>query len=311
MLRFSIIIPHRNGEGPLQDALTALSATIDPQQDEVILVDNGSTDDSVTMARDILPGLVVIANPCNKGFGRACNQGLRRAQGRYALILNDDARVPPDTLNEFARRFDEIPDAAIFAPQLVGPDGTLQRSFGFFPDFRSETGIGRKRRLAPATGDSPRRVDTVVGACMAVRRAAIDQCGTFDEDFFFYFEETEWCHRLQANGWGVWLLPRLRVVHGKGVSTRPLRRAAQLEMFRSRLLYYRKVFSPGQAALLTYWRIVRLALNMLASGIWTLFTLGLSGTARMRLATYATQLAWLVFGKPESWGLPDKCPRVP
>lgn len=309
-IRFSVVIPHRNGKDTLMATLTALMRAIDPGRDEVILVDNGSQDDSPAHAAAAFPRLTILSNACNNGFGRACNQGIARAQGKFLLILNNDALVPPHALDEFAGQFETMFDAALLAPQLIGPDGEPQRSFGLFPDVRSETGIGRKRRPTSADGDQPWRVETVVGACMAVRREAIDQAGAFDEDFFFYFEETEWCHRLQRYGWGVWLLPNLKVVHGKGVSTRPLRRAAQVEMLRSRLLYYRKVFPPVLAASLSLWRILRLALNTLTATLAVLLSFGLAQGARARWGTYAIQLAWLGVGRPESWGLPDKCPRL-
>lgn len=308
-LRFSVVIPHRNGSATLLATLAALEPALDRTRDEVILVDNGSTDDSLPRVAAEYPRTVIIHNPCNNGFGRACNQGIARARGEFLLILNNDALVPEGVLDEFARQFAALPRAALLAPQLVGPDGARQRSFGWFPDFASETGIGRKRRPPQPEGAAPRRVETVVGACMAVRRAAIDQAGAFDPAFFFYFEETEWCHRLQSHGWEVWLLPGLAVVHGKGVSTRPLRRGAQVEMLRSRLLYYRKVFPAGLALLLTLWRGLRLALNTLTATLLLLLTLGLAPRLRERWATYATQLAWLLLGRPQAWGLPDKCPR--
>jgi GT2 family glycosyltransferase len=308
--RFSIVIPHRNGAELLLGAVDALKACWDPACDEAIVVDNASSDDSLVQLTARHPDVTVIRNACNNGFGRACNQGLRAAHGEFALILNNDARLPAGALDDFADFFRRHDRAGLLAGQLVGPDGRPQRSFGFYPGLASETGIGRKRKAPLPAADTPFQVETVVGACMAVRMAAVRDTGGFDEDFFFYFEETEWCLRLCRKGWGIWLLPAVKVLHGKGESTRPLRLNAQLEMLRSRLLYYRKAFTFRMAAFLTVWRVLRLLLNALSASIVVLLTVGLAAGVRRKAVAYLSQLAWLLCGCPESCGLPEKCLRT-
>lgn len=307
--RFSIIIPHRNGAELLLGAVDALKASWDPARDEVVVVDNASSDDSLAQLAARHPDVAVIRNACNNGFGRACNQGLRRACGEYALILNNDARLQPRTLDAFAVFFRDHASAGLLAGQLVGADEKPQRSFGYYPGFASETGIGGKRKASLPTSDAPFQVETLVGACMAARATAVVDTGGFDEDFFFYFEETEWCLRLRQHGWGIWLLPAVKVLHGKGESTRPLRLNAQLEMLRSRLLYYRKAFPFHLAAVLSVWRVLRLVLNTLSALVGVLLTVGLVAGVRRKASSYLLQLAWLLRGCPESWGLPDKCLR--
>ena len=307
--RFSIIIPHRNGSDLLLGAVDAVKAIWDPACDEIIVVDNASNDESLSLLASHHPDVKVIRNVCNNGFGRACNQGLRQAQAEFALILNNDARLQAGTLEAFTDYFQINPGAGLLVGQLLGPDGKLQRSFGYYPCFTSETGIGRKRKALLPDSPAPFEVQTVVGACMAVRLAAVAESGGFDEDFFFYFEETEWCLRLRRHGWGVYLLPAVKVLHGKGESTRPLRLNAQIEMLRSRLLYYRKVFPIPMAALLTVWRVLRLLVNTFAAGIGVMLTAGLAVGVRRKAGAYLLQIAWLLRGCPESWGLPDKCRR--
>ena len=309
--RFSIVIPHRNGAELLLGAVDALKSAWDPNCDEVIVIDNASTDDSVPRLLAAHPEVAVIRNDCNNGFGRACNQGLRQAKGEFALILNNDARLQPGSLDAFAEFFREHGDVALIGPQLMGAAGEMQRSFGWHPDFVSETGLGRRRRPPSLPPQEPFEVETLVGASLAVRLAAVAEAGGFDEDFFFYFEETEWCRRMSRHGWTIWLLPQVKVIHGKGESTRPLRNNAQIEMLRSRLLYYRKAFPLHQAVFLTVWRVARLFLNVCASLLAVGLTFGLFGGSRRKAATYLRQLAWLLLGCPESWGLPDKCPRQP
>ncbi|NWG86112.1 MAG: glycosyltransferase family 2 protein [Hydrogenophilaceae bacterium] len=307
--RFSIVIVHRNGVEDLLQALRHLMQACDPALDEVILVDNGSSDASLAEVAARYPQVIVIANGCNNGFAGACNQGIARAEGDYILLLNNDAFLPSDALVRLESRLREYPAAGIIAGQLYGEDGERQRSHGYAPTVLSEMGLVRRKPL-PVTGGQPVDVETVVGACMAVRRAAIEDAGALDKDFFFYFEETEWCVRLRRKGWRILLDPALRITHLKGASTRAYRQEAQIEMLRSRLLYYRKVFSPLVAAGLSAWRILRLIFNVLTHGLWVLLTLGLAVRLRGKFLTYLRLLAWLAAGRPESWGLPDKCPAA-
>lgn len=304
--RFSIVIVHRNGETMLLNALDALMRAVGTD-DEVILVDNGSTDASLRRTGVVHPAVRIIANGCNAGFARACNQGLAVARGRYVLFLNNDAFLPAGALDRFAEDFEAYPRAALIGGQLVGAEGVPQRSAGVAPTFLSELGLRRRRQPDVSNATQPVAVETLVGACMAFRRELATTAGRMDEDFFFYFEETEWCVRLRRQGWQVMVDPRIRVTHLKGASTRAVRRDAQVEMFRSRLLYYWKTMSPLLAAPLTFWRVLRLLVNALSYLLAGMLTLGMVGKVRVRLRSYLTQLVWLFAGCPASWGLPDKC----
>lgn len=307
-MRFSVVIVHRDGADLLLQALAHLQAALDPARDEVWLVDNGSRDDSVARVRAAHPQTHIIENGCNNGFGRACNQAIAQARGEFVLLLNNDAHVEADALARFEQDFRELPQAGVIAGQLFGLDGEPQRSHGVLPTVRSELGLGKQPlpKLAP---DRVNEVETVVGACMAVRRAAIDAAGMLDPAFFFYFEETEWCARLRRHGWQVCLDPRVRVTHLKGASTRAVRRGAQVEMLRSRLIFYRRVFAPPTAALLSAWRIARLLVNFLVNAALLLLMAGLNRRLRNKVAVYGTQVLWLALGCPRSWGLPGKCPE--
>ena len=307
-VRFSVVIVHRNGVQMLLDALSALTQTIGTN-DEVILVDNGSGDDSVAQVKACFPEIRIIGNGCNNGFARACNQGLRQARGDFILFLNNDAFLPIGALERFAEDFAADPKAALIGGQLIGEDGRPQRSAGVAPSFLTEIGLLRRRHPDVSNLAEPVEVETLVGACMALRRAALSDAGPLDEDFFFYFEETEWCVRLRRQGWKVMVDPRIRIRHLKGASTRSVRRDAQVEVLRSRLLYYRKTMPFMLALPLSLWRILRLAVNTATHLVLVLLTLGQVQTLRRKLAIYSTQLAWLASGCPENWGLPDKCPR--
>jgi hypothetical protein len=308
--RFSIVIVHRNGTALLRRSLAALSAASDRARDEVFFVDNHSDDDSAAMVAQEFPHVQLIRNGCNNGFARANNQAIARARGEFVVLLNNDAFLAPDTLARFEEVFRAHPRAAVVAGQLLDGEGRALRSAGYFPRALDELGLGfvRRRPRAPVI-EGLTAVESVVGACMAVRAAAIREAGSLDDDFFFYFEETEWCFRFHRHGWQVLVEPAARITHLTGSSTRGKRRGAQIEMLRARLTYYRKTMPGIVAWPLTAWRVLRLLLNTAVQAVVVLLTLGLVRSVRERLAVYGLQVLWLAGGCPVQWGLPDKCPR--
>jgi N-acetylglucosaminyl-diphospho-decaprenol L-rhamnosyltransferase len=293
----------------LLKALAALHAACDTARDEIFVVDNGSTDGSPDQVATAFPHVNLISNPCNNGFARANNQAIADASGEFILLLNNDAFLAPDTLDRFEAVFRAQPRAAVLAGQLLDAEGRSQRSAGRIPTVLDELGLGFLRRTprVPAVNGLT-EVESVVGACIAVRAAAIREAGSLDNDFFFYFEETEWCHRLRIHGWKVLVEPAARITHLKGMSTRGMRRGAQIEMLRSRLLFYRKTMPRLVAILLLSYRVLRLLLNAGVQLAALLLTLGLVRSVRARFMVYAIQIVWLLRGCPQQWGLPDKCP---
>jgi GT2 family glycosyltransferase len=309
--RFSIIIVHRNGAAMLLKALAALHAISNVERDEIFVVDNASTDGSPEQVAAAFPHVHLIRNPCNNGFARANNQAIAAATGEFMLLVNNDAFLQPNALERFEKVFRTHARAAVVAGQLLDNEGRLQRSAGYIPTAIDELGLRflRRRPRVPRI-EGLTEVESVVGACMAIRASAIRDAGSLDSDFFFYYEETEWCHRLRAHGWRVYVEPAVRVTHLKGASTRGVkRRGAQIEMLRSRLLFYRKTMSRPVAALLVLNRLARLLLNTVTNLLATMLTLGLYARLREKLFIYLLQLAWLIRGCPEHWGLPDKCLR--
>src|SRR4051812_46406639 len=173
------------------------------QGNEVIVVDNGSTDGTLELVRDRFPVARVIEQE-NRGFGAGNNAGMRAANGRYAFLLNADAWVVDDALDVLAGYLDEHADVAIAGPRLSNQDGSLQRSVRGFPTlWRLATEYLFLRKLAPQTQafnafygggfdhDEIREVESLYGAALLVRLEAADVVGLFDEDFFMFSEETD------------------------------------------------------------------------------------------------------------------------
>ena len=236
---------------------------------ETIVVDHGSTDGTVPFVRERFPEVTLVEQE-NRGLGAGWNTGMRRASGRYFLILNADAWVLGDAVERLVEFADSRPDAAVVGPRLRNEDGTLQRSVRGFPTlWRLATEYLFLRKLAPRTRalnafyaggfdhDSLVEADFVMGACMLVRREAVDQVGGLDEDFFLFSEETDWCYRFRAAGWKVLFFPGAEVVHVGGASHggRMFR-----EQVRGHLRFLAKHHGPDEAERAR--RLLRLSLRL-------------------------------------------------
>jgi GT2 family glycosyltransferase len=197
---------------------------------EVVVVDNGSTDGTVAFVRERFPEVRVIEQE-NKGMGGGNNAGMRAVDGRYFFLLNSDAWVVDDALDQLIAFADEHPEAAVVGPKLLNTDGTLQRSVRGEPTlWRLATEYLFIRKLAPRSKrlnplyrgdfqhDRAAEVDWLFGPALLVRREAADAVGLFDEDFFMFSEEVDWMTRFRRAGWSVMFFPGAEVVHVGGAS---------------------------------------------------------------------------------------------
>jgi len=193
---------------------------------EVILVDNASTDDTCRVVPEEFPWVRLIGNGVNRGFAAAVNQGLRASAGELVLILNPDVSVRRGTVAVLADFLRAHPHVGIAAPRLLNPDGTPQPSCRCFHTLSAI--LSRRGPLRPLLANTrwaarhlmlewdhgaPREVDWVLGACMLVRRRAIQDVGPMDEGFFLYFEDEDWCYRMWARGWAVSYVPFAEATH--------------------------------------------------------------------------------------------------
>jgi GT2 family glycosyltransferase len=231
VLQLSVIIVNWNVRDLLRTCLHSLK-DLAPDS-EVIVVDNASCDGSVEMLRAEFPDVRVIANATNAGFGAANNQALKESSGRYVLFLNPDTEVRPAAIQRLLAFVDQRPRAACVGPMLLNPDGSVQSSRRGFPRLstflvestvlqRYLKGLPSLRRFyrSEAATDGPQQVDWLVGACLLVRRSALDEVGPFDERFFMYSEEMDLCYRLRQAGYEVWYVPEAEVIHHEGASSR-------------------------------------------------------------------------------------------
>jgi len=228
---------------------------------QISIVDNASRDGSVALIHERFADCDFIANTTNVGFGRANNQMLASARGRYVLLLNTDAFVEPQTLHKTVAFMDRNPRCGVLGVRLEGRDRSLQPSCRYFPtpwnEFLVRTGLNRVFRSARLVDDmnwdhaSVRECDWVPGCYYLVRREVIDQVGLFDPRYFLYYEEVDHCRAVKAAGWKVVFFPHTTVVHIGGESARSDARLtpaggqiAELQA-ESELLYFRKHHGRG------------------------------------------------------------------
>ncbi len=199
---------------------------------EVIVVDNGSSDNSLDEVKKYYPEVRLIINSDNLGFARANNQGIKIARGEYILLLNSDTEVDYNTLYNLYKYIDENDQVGVIGNKLVGRDGQIQPSAGFFPSlgkvFFWMTFIDDlpylNKLIKPYHVEtksfykSSKFVDWVTAACMMVRKEAINKAGLLDEKIFMYGEEMEWCYRIKKAGYIVVYNSESETLHLKGAS---------------------------------------------------------------------------------------------
>jgi GT2 family glycosyltransferase len=250
---------------------------------ETIVVDNASIDGTPALIRERFPWVKLIANGTNAGFARANNQALALSTGEFVLLLNSDAVLLDGALAALDGFLAQHAAAGAVGPLLLNPDGTLQASAGpmltpgrelwrlAFLDRLLKWGSYDQARWSTA---APRRVEVLKGACMLLRKEALDQVGYLDEGFFFYTEEVDLAFRLDRAGWELWWYPLARVLHEGGASTRQVAEPMYIELYRSKLQFFRKFGGKRQAdrykrfLRFAYWPrlIVAWALSLFSAG---------------------------------------------
>lgn len=222
----SIIIVNYKSLGLTRQCLRGIKSAQINLDHEIIVVDNCSNDNSEENLKREFPDIKIIALPKNRGYAAGNNAGIKQSRGRYMLILNADVAVFPGVLEKLVQFMDQNPKVGIGGPKLINPDGTIQNSCYRFPTWYTpilrRTPLGKlnwaKRHLnqylmKDFNHESTRPVDWLLGACLIIRRQALDVVGLLDEDYFLYIEDTDWCRRFWENNWLVYYLANIKLVH--------------------------------------------------------------------------------------------------
>ena len=247
---------------------------------EVIVVDNASADGSAAMVAAEFPDVKLVANADNLGFTRGNNQGLGLACGRYVLFLNPDTVVVGNALATMVAFMDAHFEVGALGPELRYGDGSLQSSRRRFPTLMTalfeSTPLAwhwppvanpwarRYRMEDQAQGAGGQKVDWLVGAALLTRRTVLEQIGGFDEGYFMYSEELDWCRRVKDAGWQIVYLPAAQIIHYEGKSSQQVVAARHIRFSTSKVRYFRKFHGPLSAGFL------RLALLSMFGVEWLL-----------------------------------------
>ena len=233
-MRLSVVFLSYNTRDLTRQALNSVLAAAEGLEAEIFVVDNASADGSADMVAEEFPQVKLVCNEANVGFSAGNNVALRQVTGEYALLINTDTIVRRDALHAMVEFLDAHPEAGACGCKILDPDGTLQLdSRRGFPTplaaFCKMSGLSRlfpkhplmaRYHLTHLDPEQTAEIEVLSGSCMMVRKAAMDQVGLLDEDYFMYGEDIDWCYRFHQAGWKIYYLPTTAIIHFRGESGR-------------------------------------------------------------------------------------------
>lgn len=257
----SVVIVSFNVRGFLENLIISLNRALEGIDSEIIVVDNSSDDDTVEFVRKNFPGVKLIENRVNVGFGRANNQGVGAATGEYLLLINPDAIVEENTIKEMLAFSEEHPEAGATSCKVLNADGTLQKTCrrGFPTPWVAFTKISGLSAIFPRTRlfgrynltylnpEEEHEVDAIGGSFMFIPRRVFQEVKGFDEDYFMYGEDIDLCYKIKRAGYRVFYTPRTTAIHFKGESTRRSSINQTYEFYRAMSVFVEKRYGMNTA----------------------------------------------------------------
>lgn len=254
----SIIIPEYNTKNLLNNCLYSIYEQTKNIAFEVIVVDNASQDNSASMIKTKYPQVKLIANSMNVGFGKANNQALKMSKGKFILFLNSDTVILDKAIEKALAFIDQNKEIDILGCKLIYPNGLIQPSGGFFPKLRqvfcwmfSLDNLALVSKIIKPYQQTRtdfyqqlQECDWVTGAFLLLKKKVVDKIGGFDEKFFMYSEEIDFCYRAKKAGFRVWFYPEAKIIHQKGKSSPDGFATAVLGEYQGIQKFYQK-YKPG------------------------------------------------------------------
>lgn len=240
----SIIIVNFNGKKWLKDCLNSLQKQTYTKF-EIILVDNNSTDDSISFIQKNFPKVQLVKLPENIGFAGGNNEGYKKAIGEYILLLNNDTKVEKTFIENFLKAFDKIPNLGIAQSKLILMDkDQLDTCGGFWTSTSFLYYFGNYKDPKLPMYNKPFPVFSTKGASVLIKRKVIEKIGLFDERFWNYYEETDFCHRVWISGYECWYWPKALCYHAMGGTSLTFKNDyIQFHNFKNKLCSYIKNLS--------------------------------------------------------------------
>lgn len=308
MTTIGVVIVSYNTRELLRACLLSLRNCTMPLR--VIVVDNSSTDGSAALVHSEFSTIELLEPGCNLGFAKATNQALcqllpcsgpKGDVPEYILLLNPDTIVHTGAVEALVNFLEMHPRVGAVGPRLLNSDGTLQPAAFRFPTLLmslldlfppGEVLPGRLynswwhgRYPQERTGNQPFPIDHPLGACILVRRAVLEQVGLFDEQFFMYAEEVDWCYRVRQAGWAIWQVPQAQVTHVGGAATSQFRSRMLVALYDAR----RRFFLKHYPAWFLTWhrRIVRAGMLRATLKAWRAYVQGSLSSDELRSRLWA------------------------
>ena len=278
MTDLSIVIVSYNTKDFLKSCIESIYKTSKSLSLEIIVVDNNSADGSAEMVLREFKNVILIKNKDNLGFSKANNIGVKKTTGRYVLFLNSDTIVYDKTLEYMVNFMEENKTAGASTCKLIMLNGKIDDAshrgfptpwnslahFSGFSKFLGKTKIFGGYNLGYMNFSKTHEIDALAGAFMLVKREAGESVGWWDEDYFFYGEDLDFCFMLKQKGWKIYYVPEVSILHYKGVSggikrnskeistaNRSTKIKASRERFRAMELFYKKHYEEKYPKLIT------------------------------------------------------------
>jgi len=277
----AIIIVNWNTRDILRNCLESIYAQTQNISFKVIVVDNASSDGSAKMVQSVFPDVTLIVNDTNQGYATALNQGMQVSNGRYKLLLNSDIIICDNAIEKTVRYADRHLEVGMVGCQVREDDGNMMTCFNFptvFSVFCTISCLARVFKNNRLFGhehmlwwkrDSEREVDVISGMFMLVRDEAIQQVGGMDEDYFLFYEETDWCYRFAKANLKRMFWPGASIIHlhsgGQSQKQDPLK--FYIQFYKSLFIYFRKHHGFLRSFMV---RIMLLINAMLRTIAWTM-----------------------------------------
>jgi GT2 family glycosyltransferase len=255
-----VIIVSFNCRDVLDGCLRSLASAPPRRPHRIVVVDNGSTDGTPAHVRAHYPHVTVLTPGRNAGFAAANNLAIRATNGELVLLLNPDTVVKANAIDRLCDALESSSGAGVAGPRIVDGNGRAELSFGRMLSPWSELrqkvlvagndrGVGWIAGLVDRMTRHPRRPDWVSGACLLIRREALEQAGLLDERYFMYTEDVDLCAAVRAQGRDILFVPEAEIVHLRGRSRDTAPDATRHAYRRSHVAFYEK-HRPGWAPLL-------------------------------------------------------------
>ncbi|KKR88110.1 MAG: WsbD [Candidatus Curtissbacteria bacterium GW2011_GWA1_41_11] len=281
-LLLSVIIVSYNTKELLKDCLDSIQLSIEGIEGEIFVVDNNSSDNTISLIKAKYKWVKLIENKSNLGFSKANNIAIKKAKGKYLLILNPDTKLRKDTISKMINFMQSRDEIAVTTCRVELPSGSMDRdcrrhfptpwrAFAHFSGLSkifSGSKIFDQYQMGYLSENTEHEVDSCVGAFMFIRASAIKKVGLFDEDFFFYGEDLDWCWRFKQLGYKIVYTPVTKIIHYKGAAsgikppsahlskaTIESKKRAVVESTRAMELFYQKHYTDKYPRLIT-WSVI-------------------------------------------------------